>query len=463
MCFFLKDLNKKKVSLLFDTIRNNTNRAGINFVYRGGIRNLNDAERELERFVTSRFFGLIPTYLFDIEIKPELLLGSPTVIRRILFSLGCCPPAYITIDLLSEGKIHGIKRRNLVERLNMTENLLVKILDELGLLPFLESETYCSYIVWEVSSSYAEIRSLNYWSKHLKQLVANKLFPLPEEYVNEKYMKKYVFSNGDILVDILPRCLAREFQDKSATRIFPLRFLTIFPTQIEKESILRNFLVNLDEFLAAALTILDLEALSKKLGEKIGEVERNFDDIADRIPNKEKVPDVFNKIGTVEVNLWELRKECSTFVEKRNYVAEFVKARKLHADVMEAIKEIEGEHWGFVHELESTLENILAVLASETSIIDSRFKNLDSEFNSLKTMLSTSIQIELGKRNLSIQNALGLLQIIAVVIFSFEIIRYFYPFAYDLQHVLAYILATTFPSAIAYLVYRKITSTETRT
>lgn len=460
MEFFLPSVNQETVSLLFNTIQKNVTRAGFECHYRVELKNLSDVEKCFKSIITSKSFGMSPTYYFDIIVKPELLLGSPVVVRRITISIGVFPPSFLEVYIFSEGKIHRVNTSNLVEKLNLTENLMIKILDELGLLSLLESKFHYRWVIWDISSSSSKIRNFSYWRKKLKDFVPNKLFPLKEEDLEEENMEQYVFSNGDTIISTPSKCLTYEFID-AQTPDLPFRFFAINTKEPEEETTLSEFLFYLGEFFLSALTILGLSTKAGILRQKIGEAESNFDNIVRQLAINTKTSNIFVKVEKIEPSLWELNKEHSTLTEEVSYITKIVESRNLRTGIEKVVEEIIKEHYTsfrLIGELKSTLEDGLVQLISEVSILDTRFESLNNKFSSLKATLATRIQIGLERRNLLIQNALGLLQILAVMVFSFQVLTYFYPFTNDPQHIFAYILVLVLPSIFVYLIYRKVTS-----
>lgn len=461
MDFFFANVTQDAPSMLLSLIKNKAKRAGIEFHYRERLSELSEVEKYLESVITNKSFGMSPTYCFDIRLKPEIMLGSPVVVRRINISIGVTPPNNLHISIWSEGKIQ-VSTRNLFEKLNLTENLIIKILYELGLLSLLKSRFHHRLVVWEVSSSNSKIRSLDYWRKNLKELVQNKLFPLSEEDLEKDNIEITVFPNEDTIICVPSRCLVYDVQHARAQDL-PFRFFAIFTKEPKEETILYEFLFRIDEILPITLAIQNLFIKATNVEQKIGEVERSFDEIVEQVKKNTKPSNVFEKIEKLDPPLWRLTKGYYTFMEELKYVTNLVKTRNLKRFTDMIVNKMRvskigylGGH-GLLQDLDHALGGGLVRLTSKASILDTRFKNLNNEFNSLKTTLTTQIQIELEKRNLAIQNALGLLQILAVMLFSFELIRYFHPFTNDLQHILTYVVFIILPSILVYFAYRKWT------
>ncbi len=460
MEFFLPNVNQETVSLIFSTIQEKTRRAGFEFNYRGGLKDFSDVEKCIRSIITSKSFGMSPTYYFDVTVKPEILLGSPVVVRGIEVSIGVCPPSSLEIYVFSKEEIHGVNIRNLVEKLNLTENLMIKILDELGLLSQLESKFPYRGIIWEISSSSLQVRKISFWKKKLENFVPNKLFPLKKEDFERENVEQHVFSNGDTLIVTPSKCLTFEFL-RAHTPDLHFRLFAISAKEPDEETALSEFLFQFAEICLAAFTILSLSEKFRILRQKIAEVESNFESIVKQFSTKEKTSDIFAKVAKIEPSLWKLDEEHSTLAEEADYTTKIEKTRNLKTGIESVAKEIieaDYSYRGLIGELQSTLENDLVQLISEVSILNTRFGNLNRKFASLKTTLATRIQIGLERRNLLIQNALGLLQIIALMVLSFELLKYFYPYTADLEHVIAYILVLTLPSIFLYMIYRKVTS-----
>jgi hypothetical protein len=459
MEFFCMDPSQEVLSSFFDSIKAKIERSGIESHFRIGLKSLDELEIFMTSLIGSRSFGMNPTFYFDIIIKPDIVLGTRSVVPTIEISLGVAPPSCLHIIVFSKGNIREVSKQNLSEKLNLTESLIVKLLDDVGLASWLNANCGYRWIFWDLTSALPEIRDLDYWKSKLKDLISNNLFPL-KEVLKGKELEKYVFQNGDVLMCTPPKCLVHAIEVMQRSDLC-FRSFAIHINKAEEDTSLHQFLFNLDEIFITSLTTLRLSTMAEKLEKRVGEIEYSFGELMKQLSERKKTSDVFPKVEKLEPLLWNINKDQATFAEQVSYLTRVVRTRNLSEGTEMLTKEV-GEKPGVQHGLISEFSYILSTgirrLSSEASLLTIRFKNLNDEFNSLKSALATRIQIELERRNLSIQTALGLLQIIAVMVFSFQLLTYFYPFINDFAHILLYVLAILVPPLLVLLAYIKMIS-----
>ncbi|RLI21054.1 hypothetical protein DRO54_04695 [Candidatus Bathyarchaeota archaeon] len=97
MQFYL-DANQDVVSSLFNLLRENNERAGIEFHFRMGLKSVDEVEKYFKEVIASKKFGLSPTYYLDIIINPEILLGTSSIVPAFRISIGFSPPSYLHIE-----------------------------------------------------------------------------------------------------------------------------------------------------------------------------------------------------------------------------------------------------------------------------------------------------------------------------------------------------------------------------
>lgn len=456
MEFYCPNITVETFSLFFDKIRKGAKGSGIEVRFRArdcSNDSLDDVEENFRGVISSDSFEMCPEYLLDILFKPELMFGSPSIIREVVMSIGLYPPSQLYVGLICYREIEKTKMQNLVEKLNLCENMFVKILDNFGLIPFLKSDFLYRWVSWHIKSANKRVRNMNFWIKEMNNFVANELFPLKnnEEFTKEN-LEQVNFKNDSIMISFPATCLTY----RTASEKHPLHFCFRFFWIVMKE--FPSFYYNIDEVATTAFSVLELEAKANLMRKKIGETEKEFHKIV-RLASENPNSKILLDIEKNEPILWSLATERLDLVDDVNYITKLVEIRDLRKDLENAIEEADQESdIRFLRELKFAITNTLKSLSSITEITDKKFKEMNSIMGSIKSTLSTQVQMSLEKQNIAIQNTLGVIQLIAIVALSFEVLQYFYSFTYDVEHVSVYLIVLIVPAILVYLVYRKMTS-----
>lgn len=459
MQFYFDTNNQDVISSLFNLLKENSERAGIEFHFRIGLKNLNEVEEYFKEIVASKEFGLSPTYYLDVIVKPEILLGVSSVVPAFHMSVGFSPPSYLHIEFFSCGKIRELKTRNLVEKLNFVENLMIKLLEEMKLLPLLTSDYCWRWVSWKVYSPYSNIRKEDYWIMYMKRnFVSNRLFPLTDDGLEEieENMDCYHFQDGDFMICIPKICLHHEIRVAQDSTV-SFRFIIVFA---KEDSKLFDFILRFDEIFVSCLSIINLLNKADFLKKRLGVAENNLAGLLRQLP-KARTSDMLMEIESVEPIFWGLKREHSAFMEEVKYIKSIVKNRHLYTyieELKDKVIDFPDTPYRLFFELFSTLGHGLKILTSEASLLDYRFKSLSEEFKAIKDTLISRAHLTMERQNILIQNVLGLLQTIAVMVFSFELMTYFYPFVNDIYHILIYVLGLIIPSFLTFHIFRKLTS-----
>ncbi|RLI21055.1 hypothetical protein DRO54_04700 [Candidatus Bathyarchaeota archaeon] len=294
-----------------------------------------------------------------------------------------------------------------------------------------------------------------------RYFTSNKLFPLADEDLEEieEIMDHYYFQDGDFMICIPKTCLCYEIC-VAQTLTAPFRFIVVFA---EENSKLFDFVLRFDEIFVSCLSIMSLLNKADFLKKKLGAIENNLDELLKQLP-KAGTSNMLMEIESIEPTFWELKREHSAFMEEVKYIKSIVKNRHLYTCIeklKDEVVDFPDGPYRLIFELFSTLGHVLKTLTSEASLLDYRFKSLSEEFRSIKDTLVSRAHLTMERQNILIQNVLGLLQTIAVMVFSFELITYFYPFVNDLCHISIYVLGLIMPSLLTFLIFRKLTSPKT--
>jgi len=164
-------------------------------------------------------------------------------------------------------------------------------------------------------------------------------------------------------------------------------------------------------------------------------------------------------VNSFESKIWQVGKEEAVFSEDLELLADTIKDQQLVSELKKHHSELkEIAEGGIIGEISTILTLTIQNLQSNDDLIMKKCKRISDEFNSLKGALTTRVQIGFEKRNLSIQNGLAFLQVVAVLVLLFQILTYFYPFAYNAEHLLIYSVSLMVPMVIGFILYRKLQS-----
>jgi hypothetical protein len=81
MHFYIK-ATIENTSLLFDILNKSITRNGIEIHYRSNWNNLNDIKNHINNLIINKSIGNLPYYCFDTYIKPDLLIGITSPIKK---------------------------------------------------------------------------------------------------------------------------------------------------------------------------------------------------------------------------------------------------------------------------------------------------------------------------------------------------------------------------------------------
>lgn len=454
MEFFIK-ANKDNMSMLINSFKDRINRTGIDFDCRSNVEELADIEPYLNGLIIGKSLGHSSTFFCDIVVKPDLLLGISTPIKEMIIQIGVFPPSYLYIIAISGEIKKGIDDENFVEKLGFVENLMVKLLDESGLAQILQSKCCFRWIRWDLSSVSPKIRNSSHLRSKIHNLQTNKLFPLEKK----EEMEKTFFKNEDVFLNLSPTCLVDIFERRSSSLIW--RFLTIHSKDAETENAFGRFEVEFDEPFVLGLATWEASADVITLEEEIGKIELSLNEIMKQLSTNEKTSRIFARIEELEPKLWNYTNDNALFSQRIDYIKDIVENRDLVSEINTLSGKLKNtKDLSLPLEVRFSLTKELQSLDSKAGLLVKRGAHLSEEFNSLKDSLATRIQMELEKRNLSIQTALGFLQVTAVMVLLWGIVTYFYPFTNDSNHITAYTLTLVLPLIAGYVLYRRLRSEE---
>jgi hypothetical protein len=362
------------------------------------------------------------------------------------------PPYYLTISVFYKNDENNINEENYINVLSYLENLYVKLIEEHGLFTFLKSNCYCKYIIWNIKTESSNIINLENLNAKMKKFTTNNLFLLDIEKLT---LRQTLLSKDDMILELNSKCLYMIYSRSKSSDI-SWRFITVHTNTNDNELIM-YFLSSINNTLIMSSTILGTLEEANNYETDIGKFEMEFNNIMLKLSSKISTSDVFNNIEELEPKIWTYIKDNSTFCEKVDYINNIVNNEKLierNKRIIDLIKK--DEDMTLFKEIDFTLSGWLENLNSRVSLLSKRATHLNEEFNSIKSAIATRIQISLEKQNILIQNTLGYLQITAIMVFLFEIAKYFYPFTNDINHILIYILVFVSPIIVWYKIFRKI-------
>jgi len=455
---FLLKADEESISMLVNSIKDKLKRSGIEFTCRASLANLGEVEQYFRGLTASKSFGTHATFYCDIKAKPEMLFGTPPILREIGIQIGISPPFYLLIDVYSGKMTRVVTDGNLIESLNLAENLIIKVLEEVGILPLLQSRSFSRWVLWDINTPSQKVRDLRYWTGGLAAAVSNELFPLEKEHLKKENSEKYIFSQEDIVINLTSKCFhyLTRYEKKPD---LSWRFIIISEKKPEKETAFFKYFYGFGEILSAGLTISELSKKAEALDKRIGESESNLAGIIKQLSTNQDNSSIFANMESLEPVFWELIRDNSVFADEVKYMTDIVENRDLETDTELILKEIskrDSSDNAFIKELSVVLDKELETLTSQTILLTDRSKHLNDDFLSLKGSLATRIQLKLERQNLTIQNALGMLQVVAVMVFLFEVMKYFYPFIDDNEHISVYLLILIAPIVLAYPLYKRL-------